>query len=161
MNDNNKNDFQDLELKQPYYQCGIYAITINPNDTFQKISSVTYEQFTDSVKTKIGTVSKRYNKIENTFEQLLKDYKYKLWWDVSCPTDIHIKKFPRLHLHGIIYLSDSMLVETFLLKTSLLLSQISSIKMTLIEGEDNLNKWLNYCTKYTNIIRRHPMTNKY
>lgn len=161
MKNNNNSEIEELEIKAPYYQCGIYAITINPSDSLQKVTSVAYNEFTDSLVHKTSTTLKRYITISSKLVPILANYKYKLWWDVSCPTDIYKGKFPRLHLHGVIYLTDYMLVEEFLLKTSYILSEFNSIKLVKIEGEKNLDKWLRYCRKYQNIIKRSPLENKF
>lgn len=152
-------DYDKCPDKEPYYQTGIYAITINPCDDYQIISNIKLDVTTDTrIQTKTSSV-KRYNLIQASIEPLLKDYRYQLYWDVSCPTDIRKGKFPRLHLHGIIDLQSSMALEEFLLRTLMVMSEKYSIKMRKIESFDGYQKWLKYCKKYQNVLKREPIMN--
>lgn len=142
--------------KEPYYQPSLYAITINPSDAYNKIFTGTGKR---TMQLHDSTTLSRYNDIQEWLTPILKNYKYTLYWDVSCPTDISVNKIPRLHLHGIIDLRDVMYLEEFLLVTSQRLAAGSSVKMVKLEDTENIQNWQAYCKKYTNVIRRDPLVN--
>lgn len=150
-------DYVIKEPKEPYYQPNYYAITVNPSDDYQKI-------FTGVSKKMLGiripTTLARYKEITEWLTPILQGYRYTLYWDISCPTDMNYKKFPRLHLHGIIDLRDQMQLEKFLLITSQRLAFGSSVKMVKLKDEEQMENWKKYCKKYTNVVIRDPLTNQ-
>lgn len=145
------------ELKIPYYQPSLYAITINPCDDYNKLFGGNGRK---TLQLHGTNTHSRYLEIEELIIPILNGYRFTLYFDVSCPTDMMATKFPRLHLHGIIDLTNECKLEDFLLITSQKLASIASVKMVLLKDDNEKNKWIEYCKKYVNVIRRPPITNK-
>lgn len=142
------------EIKEPYYQPGIYAITLNPNDDLQwNISN------SSSTGRTRNTELKRLQYINEYIVNSLEDCIYHLYHDMSCPTEINYKSYPRLHFHGILILPNKEYVKKFLMKNIFMLSRKCQVKLQIIKDRKNLNHWQDYCTKYKDVFNYTPLIN--
>lgn len=136
----------DLEINtdnlKPYYQIGVYAITINPSDKLQNRSSPELE---------------RIRFLREYISEILKNIRHKLYWDVSTPIECKQNMYPRIHFHGVMYLESQRCVRELLMEVLPRMSLNNYIKIGPIS---NLLIWEAYCKKYKNIINYTPLTNK-
>lgn len=125
------------DIKKPFYQPKtLYAITINPDI-----------KIFEGWKRNLSTVQ-QFNRIRKWTANVLSDYKYLLHFDISCPVECYRDKHPKLHLHGVLFIENTMLVTKFLLETLPYMAASTYVKIGPVTDH---SIWIKYITKYDNL----------
>lgn len=125
-------------IKEPFYKKGTtYEITINPDDTRQKLKS----EF-------------RLREVITTFRNLAHNMSNQginivLYPEISEPQNVVNGSFPRIHFHGTVLFVDDYAVGQYLLKYLPLLSNISSTQINPFRE----TYWPKYITKQMPLMK--------
>lgn len=126
---------EDIDSKMARYQNSVtFAITINPDDSFQTIRPG-QRRFAEVRRHVIDFLVNHKSNIDSV----------DLYPDISYPPAMYGGKYPRIHYHGIIVFKDIIrYLETY---------DVHSHMSVEIDTIDNRKYWMKYCRK---LIDRFP-----
>lgn len=130
--------------KKPFYKVGhVYSFTLNPDDNGQ------FKGKPD-----------RFLKFKALMRDLFlcfsaQDIDYVYHYDISMPTKIN-GNFPRLHLHGALRFRTNKAIQFFLL---IWMARISTNFYMDIDTCEDLEIWIEYCSKCDHITGSHAKSN--
>jgi len=148
----------DYKKKNPYLGHKIFKISLNPNNSCQFINEVKGGVFKDL---EIGDRLPRFKRWLNKYLQACfrqSGIHYIFHIEVSTPIGSSFDKKnyigPRLHAHGIIYMSDNKQLREWLIEVYPRL--LSNCRID-IDTMDDLNVWKSYISKDNDWMRCDPL----